>query len=99
MRNLLDANFYSVLYYNSVIWLTPDLKTQTTHNLFAISANALKSCVMIHYTEISFENIHKVNGKFTPTQIMTYQASLKPHKMLNALLMLLAQADKSILKF
>ena len=26
MRTLLDSNFYSILYYNAVVWLTPNLQ-------------------------------------------------------------------------
>ena len=33
MKSLKDSNFYSVLYYNSVIWLTPNLKSDLKHNL------------------------------------------------------------------
>ena len=32
---------------------------------------------------ISFENIHKINSKCTPTQVMFYQISLNLHKVLN----------------
>ena len=33
MRTLLDSNFYSILYYNAVIWLTPTLRSDLKHNL------------------------------------------------------------------
>ena len=33
MRTLLDSNFYSVLYYNAVIWLTPNLKSYLNYTL------------------------------------------------------------------
>ena len=46
MRTLLDANFYSVLYYNSVIWLTPNLSPDLKQSLLSISACALRSCLM-----------------------------------------------------
>ena len=83
MRTLLDANFYSVLYYNSVIWLTPHLSPDLKQNLLSISACALRSCLMRGGYEISFDNIHKVNKKCTPKQIMQYQIALKLHKLLN----------------
>ena len=31
MRNLLDSHFYSSLYYNAVIWLTPSLNADMKH--------------------------------------------------------------------
>ena len=46
MRILLDSYFYSVLYYNSVIWLTPEINSVMKQSLLSVSANALRSCVM-----------------------------------------------------
>ena len=83
MRTLLDSNFYSILYYNSVIWLTPTLRTDLKHNLLAASAVALRSCIKNMGFEISFVKLHKINKKCTPEQIMLYQLSLKLHKLLN----------------
>ena len=45
MRTLLDSYFYSVLYYNANIWLTPDLNSVMKHDLLAISANGLRACI------------------------------------------------------
>ena len=83
MRLLLDSNFYSVLYYNSVLWLTPELSSVLKQSLLSISANALRSCMMSNSTEISFESIHKICKKCTPTQIMSYRTSLLLHKSIN----------------
>ena len=82
MRLLLDANFYSVLYYNSIIWLTPNLSPDMKQSLLSISANALRSCLNLDF-DISFENVHKIGKKCTPNQITLYQISLRLHKMLN----------------
>ena len=84
MRTLLDSNFYYVLYYNSVIWLTPNITSDLKQNLLSISACALKSCLTHYGHDISFENIHKINSKCTPKQIMLYQISLNLHKILNS---------------
>ena len=83
MRLLLDSNFYSVLYYNSVLWLTPELSSVLKQSLLSISANALRSCMLSNCNEISFENIHKLCKKCTPSQIMYYQTSLQLHKSIN----------------
>ena len=83
MRTLLDSNFYSILYYNAVIWLTPALKSDLKHDLLAASACALKSCLMKDGFDISFVKLHKTHAKCTPEQIMYYQMSLKLHKLLN----------------
>ena len=83
MRTLLDANFYSILYYNAVIWLTPHLSSDLKQNLLSISANALRTCLKHDGFELSFENIHKVHKKSTPKQIMLYQQAILLHKIIN----------------
>ena len=82
MRTLLDAHFYSVLYYNTV-WLTPTLASDLKHSLLSISANALRSCLMYKDFDISFDSIHKTQKKYTPAQIMYYQMSLNLFKIIN----------------
>ena len=85
MRILLDSNFYSILYYNAVLWLTPELSSVMKQALLSISANALRSCMMSRCPEISFITIHTLCKKFTPSQIMSYQSSLHLYKSLNDL--------------
>ena len=57
MRTLLDSNYYSILYYNAVIWLTPSLRSDLKHNLLAASACALRGCLMNEGMDISFINL------------------------------------------
>ena len=83
MRLLLDAHFYSILYYNAVIWLTPNLRSDLKQSLLSISANALRSCLMHNGYDISFEKLHKTHVKCTPTQVMSYQMALNLHRTLN----------------
>ena len=82
MRMLLDANFYSVLYYNASIWLTPSLDSVSKQSLLSLSATALRSCLMHDGFDISFEKIHLTHKKCTPVKIMYYQLSLSLHKTL-----------------
>ena len=83
MRLLLDSYFYSVLYYNAVLWLTPELSSPMKQALLSISANALRSCMMSNCFEISFVRIHSLCHKSTPSQIMSYQAALHLHRVFN----------------
>ena len=80
MRLLLDSYFYSVLYYNAVLWLTPDLGSSMKQALLSISANALRSCMMTNCSEISFLRIHTMCGKCTPLQVMSYLSSIHLYK-------------------
>ena len=83
MRTLVDSYFYSTLYYNSCIWLTPYLSSDLEQNLLSILANALRSCVSFQSNYISFENVHKLNKKSTPKQLMKYQIALSLHRLIN----------------
>ena len=83
MRLLLDSNFYSILYYNAVIWLTPNLRSESKQSLLSVSASALRCCSYNIGFEISFENLHKSQKKCTPTQIMHYQLALNLYRTLN----------------
>ena len=83
MRMLLDSNFFSVLYYNAVIWLTPSIMAPMKQSLLSASACALRSCLNCE-PEISFESLHLKCNKSTPKQIMLYQAALQLHKTLNS---------------
>ena len=83
MRSLLDSYVYSVLYYNAVIWLTPEINPQMKNCLLSISANALRSCMLFNNNEISFEKIHLLCKKCTPKQVTLYQIALRAHKILS----------------
>ena len=66
-----------------MLWLTPSLSSASKQTILSLSANALRSCMMTNSSEISFENIHKMCKKCTPSQIMSYQTSLQLHKTIN----------------
>ena len=83
MRRLIDSYFYSVLYYNSSIWLSPDLSSACKQNLLSVSALCLRSCLTSQNYDVSFINLHKINNKCTPNQIMLYQISLLLFKTVN----------------
>ena len=85
MRQLLDSNFYSILYYNAVIWLTPQISCVMKQALLSVSANALRSCMLFNCSEISFERIHILCKKCTPKQITLYQIALRLHKLVDGL--------------
>ena len=53
------------------------------HDLLAISANGLRSSMSINTLDLSFENLHLLNKKCTPNQIMLYQLSMSLHKIYN----------------
>ena len=83
MRQLLDSNFYSILYYNSSIWLNHFLSPEFKQKLLSISANALRSCLKNKAFGVSFVNVHRISKKCTPTQILLYNQAIQLHKTVN----------------
>ena len=51
----------TILYYNAVIWLTPNLRSDLKQNLLSASACALRICFMPEGFEMSFDNWHKIH--------------------------------------
>ena len=83
MRSLLDSNFYSILYYNCSIWLTPSLSPEFKQKLLSVSANALRTCLRGMSFDISFIDVHRASKKCTPTQILLYNQAIQLHKTIN----------------
>ena len=47
LLQILPSNFYSILYYNSEVWMLKNLNTNLKRSLLSTSANALK--MALHY--------------------------------------------------
>ena len=62
--------FGKKIYYNAFIWQTPQICCTMKQALLSISANALRSCMLLNSSELSFVRIHLICQKCTPTQIM-----------------------------
>ena len=76
MHTLLLSNYYSILYYNSEIWLSSLLHNDSKQQLLSASANAIRSCMPVPNRNISFELVHK-NLKFaTPKQVGLFKLSI-----------------------
>jgi hypothetical protein len=76
IKILLDSFFYSVLFYNSEIWLLPSLNQCQKLLLLSTSVNALRSCYRHPTPYVSFDLLHKHNHKSTPVHYSKYQLSL-----------------------
>ena len=65
------------------IWLTPNLSSIMKQDLLSISANGLRACMSNYSLDLSYEKLHALNKKCTPSQIMLYQTSLNLYKIFN----------------
>ena len=84
LLQLITANVFSVLYYNSEIWHIPSLKNDLKSKMTSISAKAIKTCMYYPDRMISFENIHRMNNRAMPDSIMSYKTAIQLHKLYNA---------------
>ena len=84
LLQLVTANVLSVLYYNSEIWHLPSLNLELKKKLISISAKAVKTCMYYPDNFILFENIHRMNNRAMPDQIMTYKTAIQLHKIYNS---------------
>ena len=84
LKILLDSFFFSVLYYNSEIWLLPTLKSGQKQQLLSASANALRLLNYQNNPYISFDDLHKNNNKSTPVHYSKYKLSLLLFKLFNS---------------
>ena len=81
IKTLLSSNYYySILYYNSEICLSPNLPNESKQQLMYASANALCSCMPLQNPFISFEAVHKCFHQSTPMLTGQYKMAIQLHK-------------------
>ena len=83
LNGLLTSNFYSILYYNSDIWLILLLSPQLKQQLLSASFSELKKSSRNYDNMMSFDQLHISNKRATPLQYMAYKHSLLLHKIFN----------------
>ena len=84
---LLTSNFYSVLYYNSEVWLIPSLNLNCKKMLLTASSNALKLAYNYRFPFISYLNLHNMAKRATPSMFTNYKLALMLHNLYNSDLM------------
>ena len=80
---LLTSNFYSILYYNSEIWLIPTITQINKKLLLSASSNALKMAHKYRFPYMSFEALHRISNRATPTMFSHYKLALMLHILYN----------------
>ena len=84
LRTLIISNYYSILFYNSVIWLIPSLTRTTKTQLLSASAKPLKLCYPTYNNLISYERLHETQNRATPTAIINYNHALLCYQVYNS---------------
>ena len=83
LLQLITANVFSVLYYNSEIWHIPTLKNELKTKLTSISAKAIKMCMYYPCNMISHKDIHKMNNRAMPDTFMKYKIAIQLYRLYN----------------
>jgi hypothetical protein len=83
LLQLLTANFFSVLYYNSEIWNINNLSPNLKQVLLSTSAKALMLCQKQVDRSISFVTLHRIHDRATPDQMLKYKHALMLHSLYN----------------
>ena len=78
------SNYYSILFYNSEIWLLPSLTKTTKNSLLTASAKPLKMCYPAYNNLVSYNQLHVTLKRATPTSITNYNHALLLHKVYNS---------------
>ena len=80
LLSIITSNYYSVMYYNSEIWLLPTLSVNLKKLLLSISAAPLKLLSGETTRLISYDHLHRFYHRATPDQVTKYKHSLLLHK-------------------
>ena len=83
LNQLITSNFYSVLYYNCEIWLTPNLNPRSKKQLLSTLAKALKLCETWTDPMMSYEKLHEIHNRAIPMKMMKYRLALQLYKLYN----------------
>ena len=83
LMTLLIANYYSVLFYNSEIWLLPSLTRPIKQILLSASAAPLKMYCHTYHSLMSYETLHYVSKHPTPNDYTKYNHALLLYKTHN----------------
>ena len=71
LYSLVLSNYYSILFYNSQIWLIPSLSNNTKNSLLSSSAKPLKICYPHYDRFVSFELLHQAQQPRKQSSITT----------------------------
>jgi len=81
--HIINAFFYSKLYYCSVVWLNQLITSTSKKKLKSISARALRLVTGDDYMMFSFDELHCMFNRATPIQWSMYQHCLFFYKLFN----------------
>ena len=76
LLQILTNNFYSILYYNSEVWMLKNLNTNLKRSLPWTSASALKMAQHYPKHNINYIDLHHITKRATPEMFSMYKLAL-----------------------
>ena len=83
LLQIVTANFYSILYYNSEIWHLQSLNVNLKQKLLSSSAKAIKACIKYCTNEYSYVKLHEMHNRAIPEKYLLYKHALSLYKLTN----------------
>ena len=80
---IVNAFFYSKLYYASQVWLIPSLNADIKKRLYSCSGHALKLVAGDDYSLFSFKELHCMFNRATPYQWSNYSNACTLYSIIN----------------
>ena len=81
--NIVNALFYSKLYYACQVWLLPSISSNLKRKLISTSSSALRLVAGTDFDFFSFEEIHILFNRATPEQWKKYQMANQLFNVIN----------------
>jgi hypothetical protein len=81
---LLTSNYYSVLHYDSEVWLIHSLSISIKKLLLSTSSNALKVAFNYRFQFINYIELHKMAGRANPSMLTNYKLALLLYNIHNS---------------
>ena len=83
LLQILTSNYYSILYYNSEVWMLKNLNSYLKRSLLSASANALKMALHYPKRNINYKELHRITKRATPEMLSMYKLALLLFKVYN----------------
>ena len=81
--NVVNAMFYSKMYYACQVWLIPTIKPEYKQKLLSLSSKALRLVSLNDYDLFSFEELHILFSRATPIKWSNYMCANQMYSIVN----------------
>ena len=80
---LINAHYYSILFYHSDIWLLPSLSETPKTNPSECLSGPTKMCCTIYHPLMLYDCFHNISNRPAPSDFTKYNHALLLHEIYN----------------